>query len=130
MVPGHEARGFDWHYPGGVVKPSDVKWDVYQIIARRFAVSRKRGKIPLDVTIADMPVPPSPLLCPVDNQPMDWCGERSVRPEIDAVDISKGHVSGNLQWVCGRHNRIKSDATSEELRLIAEYIDKMNARAA
>lgn len=42
---------------------------------------------------------------------------------LDRLDSSKGYVVGNVAWISGRANRIKYDATVEELRAIADWME-------
>ena len=44
-------------------------------------------------------------------------------PSIDRVDPTKGYVKGNIAILCWRCNRIKQDATPQELRRIAVFMD-------
>jgi hypothetical protein len=48
-------------------------------------------------------------------------------PTIDRVDPTKGYVKGNVRIISFRANRIKQDATEEELRAIAAYMVKHGA---
>lgn len=43
---------------------------------------------------------------------------------LDRLDPSKGYVKGNVTWISGRANRIKYDATPEELRKIADWMER------
>jgi hypothetical protein len=43
-------------------------------------------------------------------------------PSIDRVDSSKGYVRGNVQVVSWRANRLKADATIEELEKVLAYM--------
>lgn len=42
---------------------------------------------------------------------------------LDRLDPSKGYLIGNVAWISGRANRIKYDATAEELRKIADWME-------
>lgn len=69
-----------------------------------------------------------PDLCPVLGIPIS----RSVEyhsdgsPSIDRVDSSKGYTKDNIVIISWRANRLKNDATADELRQIAEYMEKHN----
>lgn len=43
---------------------------------------------------------------------------------LDRLDPSKGYTIGNVAWISGRANRIKYDATIEELRAIADWMER------
>lgn len=43
---------------------------------------------------------------------------------LDRLDPDKGYVIGNVTWISGRANRIKYDATVEELREIADWMER------
>ncbi|MFC1983728.1 hypothetical protein ACFLVO_01760 [Chloroflexota bacterium] len=44
-------------------------------------------------------------------------------PSIDRVNPMKGYTKDNVAILCWRCNRIKQDATSQELRMIADFRD-------
>lgn len=70
-----------------------------------------------------------PERCPVFGTLLDysrgsgWKDER-VTPAFDRMDPAKGYVEDNVWIISGRANRIKTDATSAELRITADYMDK------
>lgn len=45
-------------------------------------------------------------------------------PSIDRVDSAGGYTVENVAIICWRCNRIKQDANADELRVIANYIDR------
>ena len=64
-----------------------------------------------------------PKFCPALNIEL-VVGEGSVHdnsPTIDRIDSSKGYVKGNIQVISDKANRIKNDATIEELILIGNW---------
>lgn len=48
---------------------------------------------------------------------------------LDRIDPTKGYVFDNVHWISGRANRIKYDATIEELRQIADWMESVTTRA-
>ena len=44
-------------------------------------------------------------------------------PSIDRVNPTKGYIKGNVAILCWRCNRIKQNATPQELRIIANFMD-------
>lgn len=79
-------------------------------------------EIPFALTEADIVIP---AVCPVLALVLAVSeGERSDNsPSIDRVIPERGYVPGNIRIISWRANRIKSDATADELRRIARYID-------
>lgn len=43
---------------------------------------------------------------------------------LDRLGPNKGYVIGNVSWISGRANRIKYNATVEELRAIADWMER------
>ncbi len=69
-----------------------------------------------------------PTHCPVLGMPLDYetkRGERTANldnlPTLDRWDNEKGYTPGNVHVISYRANRIKSNATAEELAAVAEY---------
>ena len=52
------------------------------------------------------------------------------KAELDRIDPAKGYTIGNVAWVSSRANRVKLDATEEELELILKYMrqHKLNTK--
>lgn len=42
--------------------------------------------------------------------------------QLDRIDPGKGYVQGNVEWLSERANRIKDDATIEDLERILEWL--------
>ena len=68
--------------------------------------------------------------CPVFNIPLIWerenCGKHRAAyfdsPSLDRIIPEKGYVEGNVVWLSMKANYIKSNATSEELIKVAEWL--------
>lgn len=67
---------------------------------------------------------PKDMICPVLGIEMAWEGERDRTPSIDKIIPNRGYVEGNVIWVSTRANRIKQDATPEEMMKIAKWLKK------
>lgn len=63
-----------------------------------------------------------PEVCPVLGIRLTYDGPRDTRPSLDKVDPAKGYTAANTNVISFRANRIKSDATAEELDAVAKYI--------
>lgn len=70
--------------------------------------------------------------CPVLNIKLSWSNSKLMdnSPSLDRIDNTKGYVNGNMCIMSQRANRIKSDGTAIEHKLIAKWmtdqIDKNN----
>ena len=83
---------------------------------------KKRAKqkgIIFDLAIED--IPEIPKICPIlgikiksnsISAPLDSS------PSLDRINPKLGYIKGNVRIICNRANRIKSDATVKELKLI------------
>lgn len=90
--------------------------------------AKKRAKlknIQFDINPED--IPEIPKYCPVlgikilandTHVPLDSS------PSLDRIDTNKGYIKDNIRIICNRANRIKADATLEELILITEDLKK------
>lgn len=84
----------------------------------------KQQGIPFDITHEDIPVPTH---CPVFGTELILGGTDGYKdwnsPSIDRVIPALGYVKGNVHVISVRANTIKNDASAEELRKVAAYID-------
>ena len=83
----------------------------------------KRYGVPADITIADIDWVTH---CPVFGIELIYgrtkgAGQRANSATLDRRDNSKGYIKGNVFVISHRANRIKSDATAEELAAVAKY---------
>jgi hypothetical protein len=67
--------------------------------------------------------------CPILGIPLEWSCNRgsgnftmAASPSLDRIDPTKGYVKGNVWIISHRANRIKSDATHEELKLVTKAV--------
>lgn len=90
--------------------------------------ARRRARIqgvPFNITKTDIVIPD---VCPILGIPItinsyynDGRKGWGNSPSLDRIIPEKGYVPGNIHVISLRANRIKCDATLEELRLIYEY---------
>lgn len=91
---------------------------------------KKRAKLKgLDFNLTLDDIPQIPKKCPVlgipiienkgSHQPTDNS------PSVDRIDSTKGYIKGNIRIISNRANRIKADATIEELRKVLEDYEKI-----
>lgn len=72
---------------------------------------------------------PLPTRCPVLGIELEYSGYKglghSAYASIDRIDPTKGYDKGNVQIISYRANRIKNDATLEELRALVAHIESL-----
>lgn len=80
----------------------------------------KSHKIPFNLELSDLTVPSK---CPVLGIPLirEYSGRVSGTPSVDRIDPSKGYVRGNVVVISWRANRLKSNATLQELEALASF---------
>lgn len=73
-------------------------------------------------------IPEIPKYCPIlgieikaniIGQPLDSS------PSLDRIDSKKGYIKGNIQIISNRANRIKADATIEELDKLINFLKNL-----
>jgi hypothetical protein len=85
--------------------------------------SKASGRgLEFNITLVDLL--PLPVTCPVLGLVIDYTGKQKsgridTSPSVDRIDNTKGYVPGNVRVISWRANKLKSDATAAELRLIA-----------
>ncbi len=98
------------------------KKDLKQLLSQLKQSAKKRN-IKFDLDMSDLNNLSFPLTCPVLNIPLTFNTGRAQDNSysIDRIDSSKGYSADNIIVVSNRANRLKSDATSEELKFLAEF---------
>jgi len=94
---------------------------------------RKRAKennIPFNLTEDYLKsIYPSDMICPVLGFEMsvgvDENGWTDTSPSLDRIIPEKGYVQGNVVVVSMRANSIKTNATPEEIRKVADFYEKV-----
>lgn len=132
------ARNKDWHRANGhAIRPRQArarrKYLDGMDWARRILASAKwratRYGIPFNLEVADIVVPTH---CPILGVPLvihrghgSLKGGQPNSPSLDRIDNAKGYVRGNVIVVSYRANRIKCDATVNELEALAAFYRKL-----
>lgn len=93
---------------------------------------KKRAKLKgFDFNLELEDIPQIPKFCPIlgipivinegNHQPTDNS------PSVDRIDSKKGYIKGNIRIISNRANRIKADATIEELRKVLEDYERISS---
>ena len=90
----------------------------------------KKNNIPFNLTEDYLKrIYPSDMICPVLGFEMsvgvDENGWKDTSPSLDRIIPEKGYVQGNVVVVSMRANLIKTNATPEEIRKVADFYEKV-----
>lgn len=102
---------------------SRKQWEEKPIIQKMLERCKSRAikdTLEFNLTEEDIIIPRA---CPVFNV-VFIIGENNWGPSVDRIDPTKGYVKGNIQIISNKANRMKSDATQNELRAFATWIKK------
>jgi hypothetical protein len=85
--------------------------------------AKKKG-LEFTITVEDIVVPTH---CPILGMEMSrgTLTERAASPSLDRIDNSKGYIQGNVQVISLRANRMKNDATIQELKALITYLESL-----
>jgi hypothetical protein len=80
------------------------------------------AKVPFSITADDIFIP---QLCPVLGTPLlvGQAVASDASPSLDRVLPMLGYVPGNVLVISNRANRIKNNATIQELRQVADFFE-------
>lgn len=97
------------------------KFPIVRMLQEASVRARAKG-LPFSLSEADIVIP---VVCPALGIEIKMgVGVRSEHsPSIDRVIPALGYVSGNVRVISWRANRLKNDATLDELKRIVEYYE-------
>ncbi len=87
---------------------------IYQIKNRA-----KRNGIPFDLCVEDLNIP---QYCPYLGIPIIKDGPRKNWPSVDRIIPALGYVASNVEIISYQANKMKNDASPEELKAFAQSI--------
>lgn len=63
-------------------------------------------------------------VCPISGKPISIDGNRTdpYRANLDRINPDGGYTQGNVAWLSARMNRIKNNATKEELEELLKWM--------
>jgi len=105
-------------------KRKDREWRLKQLFQSAKARAKNNGR-EFTITVEDVfKMYPENGMCPVFNFKLEW-GDRGFRehsPSIDRIDSSKGYTKENCQIISWKANRLKTDATVNELKALVQFL--------
>src|SRR3990167_2542200 len=106
---------------------SDARhWD--QILLRNARKRAKQVGIEFNLEISDIVIPEQ---CPYLKVPLTRIrgqGQQPNNASLDRIDSSKGYIKGNVQVISWQANKMKTDATKDELLTFAQSILDADSR--
>lgn len=106
--------------------PEDT--DLYKAKRAKFIIKKsnmKRAGIEFTINFGEIEWPE---YCPVLGIKLDYFVKGGVpsdySPSFDRLDSSKGYVSGNVTIMSNRANRIKSNSSVDEIKMLLEWYEK------
>lgn len=103
-------------------KPKSIEqWTQIPLVKKMLSRCKSRSKLnnlEFNLTEDDIIIP---NVCPVLHVPFDNTPDYT--PSVDRIDPSKGYIKGNIQIMSNKANRMKSNATLEELKLFAQWVN-------
>lgn len=89
----------------------------------------KKENIPCTVSVEEI-LKDLPDYCPALGIKLSWCqrkgqaGDKDTSPSLDKFIPELGYVPGNVFWISGLANKIKSKFTTSQLTLVASWMQK------
>lgn len=102
-------------------RKSAIEWERMPLNKKMYQRVKHRAKkngIPFDLELEDIKIPE---VCPVFGTPFEY-GHNDLTASIDRIDPAKGYIKGNISIMSNKANRMKSDATLEEVGALYEYM--------
>lgn len=94
-----------------------------------FGDAKRRAKnknIEFSISVDDIVIPTHCPIFGLELAPqIGGCGASERSPSLDRKDVSKGYAKENVWVISYRANRIKNDATLEELEMIIQALKKV-----
>lgn len=121
LIIGHRKPGGAAHDPALNELEFDRRYVASMIHKARYR-SRLRGTV-CTIEASDVHIP---LVCPILGIPLkhNSIGKADTSPSLDQIVSGAGYTKGNVQVISQRANRIKNDATPEELLCLAAWVYK------
>jgi len=99
-----------------------MKFPEIKSLYNRLKSSAKKRNIPFTLTLTELNNLTFPISCPILNIPLNSNNKQSDNSySVDRIDSDKGYEIDNIIVVSWKANRLKNNATKEEMEKIAEF---------
>lgn len=101
----------------------------FKLLWKNLKHSAKKRNIVFDLKLTDIDEIGIPITCPILNIPLVFNREKVQDNSIsfDRIDSTKGYTKDNVIVISYRANKIKSDATLDELKKIVNFYESINS---
>lgn len=99
-----------------------IRTKLARTLSNTKSVCEKQG-VPYNVTVDDLA--PFPLTCPVLGVPINWMNTGATAndsPSIDRMIPELGYTKGNVRVISQKANRLKGNASVDELEALLSYM--------
>lgn len=93
-----------------------------QYLFQRAKARAKEVNVEFDLDVSDIQIPD---VCPALKTPFEF--RTPYATSIDRIDPKKGYIKGNVQVLSRKANLMKQDASAEELKKFAEWINQSHS---
>lgn len=103
--------------------PDRAKWVVRKLLSDALQRAKNRG-INFEISASDIE---TPNVCPVFGTTLIYQADEKRKDEsasLDRINSRLGYIPGNVWVISWRANQIKSDATPDEMRLVADAVEE------
>lgn len=92
-------------------------------IYNRLKTSAKKRNISFELTLVDLNNLSFPITCPILGIPLKFNrgNQEDNSYSIDRIDSTKGYTADNIIVISWKANRLKNNATDQELQQLAEF---------
>ncbi len=103
-----------------IIKTNYLKQDLRRFLLSSAKYRAKKKHLPFSLTKEDIIIPKK---CPIFNIPLHYSegGKTDNSPTIDRINNSNGYTKENIVVISYKANRIKNNATIDELRKLSEF---------